>query len=113
MTKNNTRRDMIVNSVLDAGAEDIKNIGVEATQAIIQEVKDWLIDKYNKKKSSVDAQAKLETLEKQIRLSNETVEIGMDKKEIAVMWAMRKLGYTEEQTQAVLELANEAYKPKK
>ena len=99
MAENNSRRDMIVNSVLDAGAEDVKNIGVDVTHAIIQEVKDWVIDKYNKKKFNVDAQAKLEGLEKQIRLSNETIEIGMEKKEIAVMWAMRKLGYTEEQTQ--------------
>jgi Holliday junction resolvasome RuvABC DNA-binding subunit len=36
----------------------------------------------------------------------------MDKKEIAVMWAMKKLGYTEEQMQELLDLANEAYKPK-
>jgi len=36
----------------------------------------------------------------------------MEKKEIAIMWAMRKLGYSEEQTQQVLDLANKAYQKK-
>lgn len=37
----------------------------------------------------------------------------LDKKEIAVMWAMRKLGYTQEQAQEVLDLANKAIYQKK
>ena len=52
---------------------------------------------------------KLEDLEKRIQLSNESINIGMEKKEIAVMWAMRKLGYTEEETAQVLKTAGEAY----
>ena len=36
----------------------------------------------------------------------------MDKKEIAVMWAMREVGYSEEETKEVLDLANKAYLPK-
>ena len=110
--RNNTRREKVVNSILDAGVEDIQKIGVEATHAIIQEVKEWVINKYSKVKSSSDddAKGKLEDLEMRIKISNENVDIGMEKKEIAIMWSMRKLGYSEEQTQQVLDLANKAYK---
>jgi len=112
--RNNTRREKVVNSILDAGVEDIQKIGVEATHAIIQEVKEWVINKYSKVKSSSDddAKGKLEDLEMRIKISNENVDIGMEKKEIAIMWSMRKLGYSEEQTQQVLDLANKAYKKK-
>ena len=112
--RNNTRREKVVNSILDAGVEDIQKIGVEATHAIIQEVKEWVINKYSKVKSSSDddGKIKLEDLEMRIKISNENVDIGMEKKEIAIMWAMRKLGYSEEQTQQVLDLANKAYQKK-
>lgn len=90
--RNNTRREKVVNSILDAGVEDIQKIGVEATHAIIQEVKEWVINKYSKVKSSSDddAKGKLEDLEMRIKISNENVDIGMEKKEIAIMWSMRK-----------------------
>lgn len=112
--RNNTRREKVVNSILDAGVEDIQKIGVEATHAIIQEVKEWVINKYSKVKlsSDDDGKVKLEDLEMRIKISNENVDIGMEKKEIAIMWAMRKLGYSEEQTQQVLDLANKAYQKK-
>ncbi len=112
--RNNTRREKVVNGILDAGAEDMQKIGVEATHAVIQEIKEWVLNKYNRVKSSSDndAKIKLEDLETQIKISNENVDIGMEKKEIAIMWAMRKLGYSEEQTQQVLDLANKAYQKK-
>ena len=105
------RREKVVNSILDAGVVDIQKIGVEATHAIIHEVKEWVIYKYNKVKSSSvnDPKITLEDLEMRIKISNENVDIGMEKKEIAIMWAMKKLGYSEEQTQQVLDLANKAY----
>lgn len=102
--RNNARREKVVNSILDAGVEDIQKKGVEATHAIIQEVKEWVINKYSKVKSSSDddGKIKLEDLEMRIKISNENVDIGMEKKEIAIMWSMRKLGYSEEQTQQAL-----------
>lgn len=109
----NNRLKRIGNSVLDAGTEDLEKMAVDATHAALQYVKDWVINLYqNRVKANNTAKAntlKLEDLERQIRISDETIKIGMDKKEIAVMWAMRKLGYTEEQTQQVLNLASEAY----
>lgn len=112
--RNNSRREKVFNSILDAGAEDIQKIGVEVTHAVIQEVKEWVLNKYNRVKTSSynDARIKLEDLEMQIKISNTNVDIGMEKKEIAIMWAMRKLGYSEEQTQQVLDLANKAYQQK-
>ena len=47
-----------------------------------------------------------------IEQHNRTIEIGMEKKEIAVMWAMKKLGYSKEDVEKVLDLANQAYGPK-
>lgn len=109
----NNRLKRIGNRVLDAGTDDLEKMAVDATHAVLQYVKDWIINLYqNRVKATNTAKVnalKLEDLERQIALSNENIKIGMDKKEIAVMWAMRKLGYTEEQTQQVLNLANEAY----
>jgi len=62
--------------------------------------------------SNVDTEEELDNLATRISISNENVEIGMEKKEVAVMWAMQKLGYGKEETQRVLKLANEAYNPK-
>jgi hypothetical protein len=111
--RNNTRREKVFNCILDAGTEDLQKISVEATHAVIQEVKEWVLNRYNRVKSSDnDAKIKLEDLEMKIKISNENVDIGMTKKEIAIMWAMRKLGYSEEQTQQILDLANKAYQKK-
>lgn len=63
-----------------------------------------------KPKNNVDVE--LQQLEERIRESNELVDIGMEKKEIAVMWAMRKLGYSEDEVQKILDVANEAYQSK-
>lgn len=109
-----SRGKKMVDGILDAGANELTNIGIETTRVIIQDVRDWVINKYIKFKSisNDDTEAKLESLRIRIELSNENVEIGMEKKEIAVMWAMKKIGYSEEQTQEVLSLANKAYQPK-
>lgn len=109
----NNRLKKIGNSVLDAATEDLEKMGVDATHTVLQYVKDWVINLYQKRVEANNTAKtnglKLEDLERQIKSSNENIKIGMDKKEIAVMWAMRKLGYTEEETQQILELANEAY----
>ena len=96
----------------DAGAADLEKYAVNATHEVLHQVKDWLVNLYNSRISNTHnttALLKLEDLEKRIQLSNENINIGMEKKEIAVMWAMRKLGYTEEETAQVLKAANEAY----
>lgn len=54
----------------------------------------------------------MKQLQMAIEQHNRTIEIGMEKKEIAVMWAMRKLGYSKEDVDKVLDLANQAYEPK-
>lgn len=36
----------------------------------------------------------------------------MEKKEIAIMWAMMKLGYSREETDKILDTANQAYNQK-
>ena len=42
----NNRLKKLGNSVLDAGAEDLEKIAVDATHAVIQYVKDWVINLY-------------------------------------------------------------------
>lgn len=65
-------------------------------------------DKNNQFKSDSknDAQVKLQELERSIEIFNEHVEIGMKQEKLAVMWAMRKLGYSTEEIQQVINLAN-------
>lgn len=109
---NNSRLQKIGSKVLDAGAEDLERYSVAATHEVLRQVKDWVVNLYNSRIQNTfknTATLKLEDLERRIQLSNENITIGMEKKEIAVMWAMRKLGYTEEQTAQVLKMANEAY----
>ena len=109
---NDSRLRKIGNKVLDAGAADLEKYAVNATHEVLRQVKDWLVNLYNSRISNTHNTAavlKLEDLEKRIQLSNESINIGMEKKEIAVMWAMRKLGYTEEETAQVLKTAGEAY----
>ncbi|MFQ7240839.1 hypothetical protein [Agathobaculum sp.] len=109
---NDSRLRKIGNKVLDAGAADLEEYAVNATHEVLRQVKDWLVNLYNSRISNTHnttAVLKLEDLEKRIQLSNESINIDMEKKEIAVMWAMRKLGYTEDETAQVLKTANEAY----
>ena len=109
---NDSRLRKIGTKILDAGAADLEEYAVNATHEVLRQVKDWLVNLYNSRISNTHnttAVLKLEDLEKRIQLSNESINIGMEKKEIAVMWAMRKLGYTEEETAQVLKTANEAY----
>ena len=106
------RLERITNELADAAESDIAEVGKSIISALINDAKTWLMSTYRKWKSSRSLKLQYEELQKYIEASNETVQIGMDKKEIAVMWAMRKLGYTEEQTQEVLDLANKAYLPK-
>ncbi len=111
----NSRLKKIIDSALDTGASELETIAIEATHATIQFVKDWIVNRWRKVTTSPTDKShteELRALETKIQEHNKPIEIGMEKKEIAVMWAMRKLGYTEEQTQQVLDLANQAYKPK-
>jgi hypothetical protein len=109
--RSNSRSEKLVNGILDTASDDLQKIGEEATHAVIQYIKDWVINKYSKIKTSsvYEQKIKLKELETHLAISNKTVSIGMEKKEIAIMWAMRKLGYSEEKTKEVLDLAKTAY----
>lgn len=78
----------------------------------ISDAASWLMNAYEKLKNGQSLKPKYKELQRYIEESNESVQIGMDKKELAVIWAMRELGYPEEKTQEVLGLANKAYLPK-
>lgn len=104
----------VINNILDNSVTELENASSDIIRMVISDIKDWLINKYNSHKTNSVENEKitLVELEKLVRISDENVEIGMRKKEIAIMWAMKKLGYSEKDTQAVLNLANEAYCPK-
>ena len=111
-SKSSPRLERIKNELADSIETNITETGKSIISALISDAKSWLMCTYEQWKKSHSLKPKYEELQKYIEISNENVQIGMDKKEIAVMWAMRKLGYTQEQTQEVLELANMAYFPK-
>lgn len=112
-SKDSVRLKRITNNLADSAENSIKEVGQKMISVFINDAASWLMNTYEKCKRSQSLKPKYAELQKYIEVSNETIQIGMDKKELAVMWAMRKLGYTEEQTQEVLDMANKAYLPKK
>lgn len=103
-----SRSEKMVSEILDSGFDELTKVGIEAGRALIQEVKAWGIKKYQEIKSKPDAnaKAKLENLQRYIDMSNSFIEIGMEKKEIDFMWAMKKLGYSKEEIEKIVEAAN-------
>lgn len=110
--KDSTRLKRMKDGLADSAVSSIIEAGNEIIPVFINDAKSWLMDAYEKLKNGQALESKYKELQRYIEESNESVQIGMDKKEIAVMWAMRKLGYTQEKTQEVLDLANKAYLPK-
>ena len=103
-----SRISNMISNILDSAANELEGLGMEAINIIFQDVKEWGINKYNQLKSDSknDARVKLQELERSIEIFNEHVEIGMKQEELAVMWAMGKLGYSTEEIQQVINLAN-------
>lgn len=110
--KDPTRLKRITDGLADSAENSITEVGQKMISVFINDAASWLMNAYEKWKRSQSLKPKYAELQRYIEVSNEAVQIGMDKKELAVMWAMRKLGYTEEKTQEVLDLANKAYLPK-
>jgi hypothetical protein len=98
----------MIDGILDAAVKELEGLGVEAVSVVIREVKEWGINKYNQLTlpSDNEPQMTLEDLQHYLDKHNEIVEIGVEQEKIAIMWAMKKLGYNEEQIQEVINLAN-------
>ncbi len=102
----------ITNSIADSAESGITEAGQTIVSVLISDAAKYLMDEYNKWKRSRSQKPKYLDLQKYIEVNNETVQIGMDKKELAIMWAMKELGYNEEKIKEILDLANKAYSPK-
>lgn len=111
-SNNSKRLSRITNSIADSAENTITEVGKKMFLVFISDAESWIMNLYQKWKNSKSLKPKYKELQKYIEVSNETIQIGMDKKEIAVMWAMHELGYSEEETKEVLDLANKAYLPK-
>lgn len=109
---NSTRLRRITNGIADSAESSITEVGQKLISVFINDAASWIMNAYENWKKGQSLKPKYEKLQNYIEVSNETVQIGMDKKELAVMWAMRELGYSEEKTKEVLDLANKAYLPK-
>ena len=106
----NSRKEEIKNTLLDTATEEVKCTGSKAVKTVIHDIEDWIAERYKElKKPKIDTEKELEKLQMEIDQHNRILEIGERKKEIAVMWAMWKLGYSKEDTKRVLDLANEVY----
>lgn len=108
---NSTRSRRIINCIADSAESSIIAESQKMTPVFISDAAAWIMSTYEKWKSSKSSKLKYKELQKYIEASNETIQIGMDKKEIAVMWAMYELGYSEEKIKEVLDLASKAYLP--
>lgn len=110
---NSTRLERMSTELADTVESSVTEASKEIISALISDAKTWIMNAYENWKTSRSIKPKYKELKKYIEASNESIQIGMDKKEIAVMWAMRNLGYTQEETEKVLDLANKAYLNKK
>ncbi len=104
----NGRVKNMIEGILDAAFKEIEGLGVDAISIVFQDVKEWGVNKYNQLKTPSDKepQMTLEDLQHYLDKHNEIEEIGVEREKISVMWAMKKLGYSEEQIQEVIDLAN-------
>ncbi len=107
-----SRIQRICTQLGDVAEENIGEHGKRAVTVMISDAAIWLMNTYEKIKKNLFPKTKLKNLQEYIEANGKAVQIGMEKKEIAVMWAMRKLGYTEDQTHEILSWANKAYLPK-
>ena len=110
-SKNSMRVKRIGAGLADSVESGVAEAGQKMISVVINDAATWVMGTYEKWKTSRSQKYKYEILQKYIDISNETIQIGMEKKEIAVMWAMRRLGYSVEKIQEVLDMANKAYLP--
>lgn len=106
------RLKRIGDKVVNTAEEKVSEESQKMVSVFIADTFGGLMNAYEKLKRRWSLKPKYKELQKYIEANNETIQIGMEKKEIAFMWAMRELGYTEEKMQEVLDLANKAYLPK-
>lgn len=113
------RAERIKNELLDAGADETVLIGKEILHIAFSEAKDWILNYYAKIKAksekrkqpqalitvSETPEEKLQKLQNEIDVYNKWSAMGEETKEISVLWAMKKLGYSQEEIQNVLDLA--------
>lgn len=87
-----------------------------AVRTVLNDIKEWIAARYNEFKApaqnSESPEERLKRLQAELERDNHYISIGMEKKEIAIMWAMMKLGYSREETDKILDTANQAYNPK-
>lgn len=115
--KDSSRLKRIGESLADTAESGIIEVTQKVITVFISDAGSWVMNRYEQWKNRESGKekpsnTKHKELQKYIDASNESIQIGMEKKEIAVMWAMIKLGYSDEEIQKVLDLANTAYLPK-
>ena len=109
------RVDRLVNQVLDTATDELEQAGVEGTRAVIHALKEWLwkwipdqLSKIkSKQKSGNQQEMTLDDLNKMIAQFDEHMELGRQDEENRICFAMRKLNYSKEQIQQVIDLARE------
>ncbi|WP_455136072.1 hypothetical protein [Thermophilibacter sp.] len=111
-----SRAKQIVSSVIDTGCEtvtkELASMTDEGIRAALQAMKhkieegtrQFFSNRANKKRS-------LDELNAEIAKSNEAAEIGKEQEEIAVIWAMRRLGYPIDEIDKVVGEARRAFVP--
>ena len=108
--------EKILDELLDTATNEFVNTGNTAVRTVLNDTKDWIATRYNEFKApaqnSESPEERLKRLQAELERDNHYISIGMEKKEIAIMWAMMKLGYSREETDKILDAANQAYNPK-
>ena len=82
--KESPRLNRITNELADSVENSITKAGKNIISVFISEAESWLLNTYERWKRSLSLQPKYEELQKYIEVSSENIQIGMDKKEIAI-----------------------------
>ena len=81
----------------------------EGVRSALQTAKNIIMQIVNKKIIQKKSERDLPELSAEIARTNDVIKIGMRKEEIAIIWAMRRLGYSPDDANKVVCEARKAY----
>lgn len=114
-----TRVSQLTDKIADASFEGATDLGIEAVQLItsvfrnkLRKFIEELTTQADEKTKQEIQQEALALLQEEIDTHNRIIKLGEEKKEIDFMFAMKKLKYSEEQMNLLLDTAGRSCKPK-
>ncbi len=108
-----SRTEKMASDFLDTSTDSITNWGKDFINTNVPKIMDWTVTKIQETISSLvdNKKAKDEILVINQGTFFKGIKKGEQRKEIALIWAMKKTGLDEEQIKHILEISKHAYDP--